>query len=280
MRTTAPLLSRAQERAFARDGVLVVRALLGADEIDAIGRALRADHLLRASMQTYASSDSHPARLALMNEAGDDLCGRIARSRRVVERMEALLGGEVYLWHAKLIAKDPRTGGAWQWHQDYGYWYRYNHCLYPLLASCSIAIDRATRANGCLQVLRGSHAMGRIDHGLDGQQMGADPERLAQAMRRHELVHVEAEPGDAVFFHCNLLHGSAPNASDQPRWSYICCYNAARNDPFRDSNHPRYTPLAKVADHAVLAGIPSDDAHASPASAPAPRRARAARAAR
>jgi hypothetical protein len=28
----------------------------------------------------------------------------------------------------------------------------------------------------------------------------------------------------------------------------ICCYNAARNDPYRESHHPRYTPLVKVPD--------------------------------
>jgi len=38
------------------------------------------------------------------------------------------------------------------------------------------------------------------------------------------------------------------NRSDEPRWSMICCYNAARNDPYKDSHHPRYTPLDVVPD--------------------------------
>jgi hypothetical protein len=28
----------------------------------------------------------------------------------------------------------------------------------------------------------------------------------------------------------------------------ICCYNAARNDPYKEAHHPRYTPLSKVED--------------------------------
>ena len=36
---------------------------------------------------------------------------------------------------------------------DYGYWYK-NGCLYPLMVSAMIAIDRATKENGCLQVLK------------------------------------------------------------------------------------------------------------------------------
>src|SRR5262249_37671269 len=55
-------------------------------------------------------------------------------------------------------------------------------------------------------------------------------------------------PGDALFFHCNLLHRSDQNRSDAPRWAMICCYNAARNDPYKESHHPRYTPLSVVPD--------------------------------
>jgi len=70
-------------------------------------------------------------------------------------------------------------------------------------------------------------------------------------LKRMELVYVEMEPGDTLFFHCNLLHRSDQNHSEMPRWSMICCYNAARNDPYKESHHPRYTPLHKVPDSAI-----------------------------
>src|ERR1700756_3342085 len=65
------------------------------------------------------------------------------------------------------------------------------------------------------------------------------------------LDYVEMAPGDTLFFHCNLLHRSDQNRSEKPRWSMICCYNAARNDPFKEHHHPRYTPLVKVPDSAI-----------------------------
>ena len=64
---------------------------------------------------------------------------------------------------------------------------------------------------------------------------------------------VEMAPGDTLFFHANLLHRSDRNHSEHPRWSMICCYNAARNDPYRESHHPRYTPLGVVPDAAIAA---------------------------
>jgi hypothetical protein len=206
-------------------------------------------------MQSHAfdvnDTSGRKTRLSLWNEPGDDIYGMVSRSRRIVDRMEVFLGGEVYHYHSKLMLKEPKVGGAWEWHQDYGYWYQ-NGCLYPYMASCLIALDRATRENGCLQVLKGSHRMGRIEHGRFGGQTGADPERVEAAMKRLELVYCEMEPGTGLFFHSNLLHASAANLSDKSRWSIICCYNAARNDPYKDAHHPRYTPLQKVADDAIL----------------------------
>jgi hypothetical protein len=31
----------------------------------------------------------------------------------------------------------------------------------------------------------------------------------------------------------------------------ICCYNAARNNPYKEAHHPRYTPLHKIPDAAI-----------------------------
>jgi hypothetical protein len=76
-------------------------------------------------------------------------------------------------------------------------------------------------------------------------------QRVEVALQRHELVYIEAQPGDALFFHCNLLHRSDQNRSDKPRWSLICCYNAARNSPYHETRHPAYSKLAKVGDDAI-----------------------------
>ena len=52
--------------------------------------------------------------------------------------------------------------------------------------------------------------------------------------------------GDALFFHCNLLHCSSANMSTARRWAFLCAYNRADNDPVIKHHHPNYTPLQKV----------------------------------
>lgn len=237
---------------FRDDGFFVARQLLSAEETAVLAEIARRDEATANTAYGRADGEGGVVQLSLANELPEDtIFGSIVRSRRVVSAMEAILDGEVYHYHHKLIQKGPRVGGAWTWHQDYGYWYD-NGCLFPLLASCMIAIDRATIENGCLQVLRGSHHIGRITHGPVGDQTGADLERVEVSLGRLERVWCELDPGDGIFFHCNLLHRSDQNKSENPRWAFICCYNAARNDPYKESRHPRYSPLDVWDDEAVL----------------------------
>ena len=122
------------------------------------------------------------------------------------------------------------------------------------MASVMVALDKTTRENGCLQVLRGSHLAGRVDHGvLPGEQVGADPRRVEEMRKTMELVYAELDPGDGLFFHANVMHRSDANRSDQRRWTVLFCYNAARNNPYLEHHHPQYTPLHKVSDDAVKA---------------------------
>ena len=120
------------------------------------------------------------------------------------------------------------------------------------MGSCFIAVDQATRANGCLQVIPGSHLIGRMNHMKIGGQTGADPERVAAVCERLPTVHVAMEPGDGLFFHGNLLHRSDQNTSPNPRWSLICCYHTKLNDPYKESRHPHYSPLEVLDDDRFL----------------------------
>lgn len=234
-----------------RDGYIIVRGLFNAEEMTILRETAKNDQALEASTLGFADGEGGVQKLSLWNQAGDDVYGLVARSHRIVDRMEQLLGGEVYHWHSKMSIKEPFTGGAWAWHQDYGYWYD-NGCLFPDLASCFIAVDPNTKENGCMQVLRASHKLGRVEHGKFGDQVGADPERTEQAMQVLGLVYVEMEPGDALFFHSNLLHRSDQNKSENPRWSLICCYNMRANSPYKPSSHPAYEKLEKVSDSALM----------------------------
>jgi phytanoyl-CoA dioxygenase PhyH len=240
-------LTEQQVRQFCRDGYLLIENLFDSEEMELLLRIAKADEQVVEQTQERRDLSSGRSKLWITSVLGEDIYSAYVRCQRIVDPMEQLLSGEVYHYHHKIMIKEPFVGGAWEWHQDYGYWYS-NGCLFPYMASCLIAIDQAMQENGCLQVIRGSHHLGRLDHGKAGDQTGADIKRVEEVLKDLELVHCEMQPGSALFFHCNLLHRSDQNRSTSPRWSLICCYNAARNPCQAKPNHPSYERLEKWPD--------------------------------
>lgn len=191
-------LTNQQAAEYHEQGYTFFRGMFNAEEIGLLRRAAKEDRELDAHAFGRDDGEGKVVRLSLWNHPGDTLYGMFARCESLVRSAEKLLDGEVYHYHSKMIMKDAKVGGAWAWHQDYGYWYQ-NGVLYPLLCSASIAVDRATRENGCLQVVPGSHAMGRIDHVLTGDQAGADQERVQAILERLPVVYAEMDSGDVLF---------------------------------------------------------------------------------
>ncbi|MGI9410829.1 MAG: phytanoyl-CoA dioxygenase family protein [Hyphomicrobiaceae bacterium] len=249
-------------QSYHEDGFVFVRGLFDNEEIDLLRRAMEEDPAIREHSLLRGDQEGGATRISLWNRAGDSVYGLAARSARVVDTAEALIGEPVYHFQSKLTAKDPKVGGAWEWHQDYGYWY-YNGCLAPKMLSFMVALDRTNAENGCLKLVRGSHRIGRLDHlQVTPEQNSADPERLPHILATHEVVDCILEPGDAVVFHCNTLHRSDQNRSENRRWTFLCCYNAVSNDTFKKDDDRYYVPLDKVDDSAIKAAglkFSSDD---------------------
>ena len=248
---TQKIISDQQVQDFHRDGYVILRGYYSAEEIDRLQKKAFSDDALYKNAWDKKDATGTGSKVSLWQELGDDFYSMFSRGRRLVDSVEKILGEPVVHTSTKIMMKEPFVGGAWEWHQDYGYWANDNYHLYPRLVSCMIAINEATVENGCLEVLKGSHHIGRINHNKTGDQKGADMEFVNEALKRHELVKVELEPGDTLFFHCNLLHKSNQNRSPNPRWVMIPAYCAESATPFKE-NELKVYPLNKVEDDAIL----------------------------
>jgi len=253
-------VDRGVRKAFEDEGFILLRSLWNGAEVEKLLRFFETSPAIERNSYRRGDGQELMTRVCLWNKAGDDIGDMVSRSRRVVDTMQELLGGqEIYHYHSKLMMKSAEIGGRHVWHQDYGYWYE-NGCLTPDMGSVFIALDPCTKENGCLRVLSGSHKMGRLDHVSignrneqgDAPQRGADPERVKWAERQYECVHCELQPGDAIFFHSNLLHTSDQNRSKTRRWSMIIAYNRADNNPLFEHHHPRYHRLQIVEDEELM----------------------------
>ena len=250
----APKLTRAELELYHLQGYIIIKGLCKPNEINKLySTALKDNDILNNGFDLNDQSGKK-TRLSLWFTPGNDVFGYLTRSERIIGIVKQLLDGDapVCHYHSKLMQKQPKDGGAWEWHQDYGYWYK-NQFMFPdQLISVMVALTEASKQNGCLQVLKGSHKLGRLNHGFAGEQMEADPQMVNNALKTMELVYVELEPGDAVIFHSNLLHRSGANLSDHPRWSIISCYNLQSNLAYNETSSSYKVPVNIVTDNAVM----------------------------
>lgn len=247
-------LNSGQVEDYNRDGYLIVKSLFSTEEIDKLYRTALENSVMQKNAMDLNDQSGKKTKLSLWFTPGDDVFGYLIRSERMVNSVWQLLQQEspVCHFHTKLMQKEPKVGGAWEWHQDYGYWYK-NQFIFPdQLMSVMIALTPANRENGCLQVIRGSHKMGRVNHGFAGEQVGADMEMVNHALTTMDLVYCEIEPGDALFFHSNLMHRSEANLSENPRWSLISCYNSQSNIAYSETSNSWRVPVSIVPDHALM----------------------------
>jgi phytanoyl-CoA hydroxylase len=233
-------LGREQRRAYDENGYLVVRGLFSAAELAvwnerfediALGRVEQAPGMLvmRDVMVAKGAvrTASRLAEIAKIQDFHNDpvLFETFVRNPKLLDCAEAFLGPDIKTIHNMLINKPPGVDGRHPLHQDLLY--------FPfrpagrILASW-VALQRVTRENGCLVVVPGSHRGGLLEHENPDWQwvnflyvgavgVGADTER----------VHLEMEPGDCVFFHPLLLHGSGRNRTEGYRRAISCHYASA-----------------------------------------------------
>lgn len=243
-------LTAADKALFNENGYVLIKGMLNPEEVKKLYDIAIHDQVISNKSFDRGDANGLRTKLALWYSLDNDAYSLLARAKRIVAGVQLLLEGEPAHFHSKLMQKEPKVGGAWEWHQDYGYWYR-DGFLYPQMLSVLTALSPATKENGCLQVIKGSHRTGRIEHGFSGEQVGANQERVDELLKQLELVYVEMEAGDTLFFHSNTLHRSDANLSDAPRWSLISAYNLISNKPYK-GNYPSASQAIEMVNDEVL----------------------------
>ena len=259
------VLTNEEVQAYHRDGYVIVKGFLKQPEVEKLYKIAINDEAVTTNAIDLNDTTGKKTKLTLWYKPGNDAYGLLTKSERMVRNVDKLLDGDsaVCHSHSKLMQKEPRVGGAWEWHQDYGYWYKNEFLLPDQMISVMVAITDANRSNGCLQVIRGSHKMGRVEHGFAGEQVGASDRYVDLALKTMEHVFVELNAGDALFFHSNLLHRSEANNSENARWSIISCYNRADNVPYNEPSQSSTVPLETVPNEAILKADSADYLDAS-----------------
>ncbi len=112
--------------------------------------------------------------------------------------------------------------------------------------TCWCGLDAATKENGCLQYIPGSHRWGLLPKPVIAGDLNGIKEYLNEE-QREQFEHpafAEVKAGEAIFHHSLTLHGSGENKSDQPRRAFVI--NVFADGVTSDSDEPLLTGVPPV----------------------------------
>ena len=157
----------------------------------------------------------------------DPVFARRAATPGLRDWMQAYFGEDVLMsraHHNCVMTKHPRYGSQTRWHRDIRYWSFEREDL----VSVWMALGEETVDNGALWFVPRSHTLQ-----LDADRFDAEKffrlDRTDNAELVRSAVSPRLAPGDAVFFHCNVLHSAGKNISDAAKLSLVYTYHGRSN---------------------------------------------------
>lgn len=150
-------------------------------------------------------------------------------NRKFLSVAKDILGDDIILHHSKLFQKPAEKGAAFPMHQDWEYFPTH---LDTMMAGI-IHVSHATEEMGCFRVYPGTHKLGKI-----GGTTGNKASDLLEKYPIEGSTPLTAEPGDVVFFHYCLIHGSLPNTSQSIRKTVLAQMHSGADSVVDDCTHP------------------------------------------
>jgi ectoine hydroxylase len=222
---------------YHRDGFLVLPSLFGSRETDAMRAAFAADSASPGPHRIMEAGSTEVRSLYASHERRPEFAA-LVRSPRLLGPARQLVGSDLYVYQFKINAKPAFGGDRWAWHQDFPAWQQADHLPAPRLVNAGLFLDEVTEFNGPLLFVPGSHRAGsfglRTGAGpghLDPDDIAVGREQLAALVDAHGMTAPHGPAGSVVFFHPELVHGSAANMSPFPRKLLLVTYNDVTNPP-------------------------------------------------
>ncbi|MFG3255518.1 ectoine hydroxylase [Streptomyces sp. NPDC048172] len=235
--------------AFERDGFLILDELLAPDEIPALQSELErltTDPEIKADPRSIVEPKSQEIRTVFEVHKISEIFARIASDPRVVGRARQILGSDVYIHQSRINVKPGYGASGFYWHSDFETWHAEDGLARMRTVSLSIALTENFAFNGSLMLMPGSHKTylgcegatpkDNYKRSLQMQDAGIpSDEALERLSSEFGIAQWTGDPGSAVWFDCNTMHGSGDNITPYPRSNVFFVFNSVENtavEPF------------------------------------------------
>jgi non-haem Fe2+, alpha-ketoglutarate-dependent halogenase len=197
----------------------------------------------------YEEAESDPALPPDWHDNPQLLCGwarNLVTDPILLDAVADLIGPDILCWEMDCFAKAPKSKAFVSWHQDITYW----GLDADRVVTAWVSLGESREASGCLAVVKGSHRSEIVAHD--------DTYAEFNMLSRGQVAKIDVKPedvrllelglGECSFHHVKIVHGSAPNRTEQRRIGLAIRYMA-----------PSVKPLHAGRDFATL--VRGVDAH-------------------
>ncbi|MFZ9292479.1 MAG: phytanoyl-CoA dioxygenase family protein [Ilumatobacteraceae bacterium] len=242
--------TEAQREEFRTKGFVTVRGLFPRAEAEAAATWLHAQDPDAVAKSWTEREPGVPLAVYSVAHEGGTPVSRVITDSRIAAIATELMGEETYIWSSKVNVKAAWCGAVEYYHQDFIYWQPRGYPRSDML-SCMVFLEPHRVANAALHLLPGTHGYGVMEHvpfvNVNGvHKVMIPPSRMRELHARHGIEAVEGEPGDAVFFHTLIVHGSAHNISPQGRMIALAQMNVRSNQPVEVRATAKATNVARA----------------------------------
>jgi ectoine hydroxylase len=214
-------LSGEQCARFEDEGYLFLPETFGPSEVAVLRREVPGIFAQRRE-EVWRERDGKAVRTAFAAHTYNEAFRRLAAHPRMIEPVQQILEGPVYVHQFKINGKQAFDGDVWQWHQDYGTWARDDEMPEPRAMNIAVFLDDVTEFNGALMFIPGSHRSGILDAGHDLETTSyplwtLDHQTVRRLAEARGIVAPKGPAGSILLFHGNLVHASPGNISPWDR---------------------------------------------------------------
>ena len=180
---------------------------------------------------------------------------QIVQDPFVLDLVEALLGGKVYIHQSKINFKQALYGRDVKWHQDFTFWHNLDGMPEPKALTMAIFLDDISEFNSPLFIIPKTHLAtieSEITRNREESQHNHEKKNNVipeltyelgyQSIRReydkNGIVSVKGKKGTILFFHSNVVHASSNNLSPLSRNIVFVTYNLCSN-ALKEVENPR-----------------------------------------
>jgi non-heme Fe2+,alpha-ketoglutarate-dependent halogenase len=147
---------------------------------------------------------------------------RLVHHPAILDAVEDVVGPNILCWTTNFFIKEPKSPGFVSWHQDAAYW-----GLEPDdVVTAWVALTDSNLLSGCMKVIPGTHAQSHIPHvdTFHENNLLTRGQEIAVDVDESKAVSLMLQPGEMSLHHIKLVHGSAPNNSDDRRIVFAIRY--------------------------------------------------------